>query len=190
MKAFGVFIALALVVGAAAFAAWYFFVRVPTPATTEEKKQPPYVFDDAGIRFEYPRTYTFESYPLEDESTSWNSLMLVRTKEKLEAEANGASEGPVAITIGIFPNDANLSAEAWVRGDPHSNYALSNNQPLKPITVGGESAVSYTHSGLYESDAVVAAYGRFIYLFEVGWMDANDSIRADFQNLLKSVQFK
>ncbi len=190
MKAFGVFLAIAAVVGGATFSAWYFLVRVPSPVSVEEKNQPPYVFDDAGIRFEYPRTYTFESYPLEDESTSWNSLMLVRTKEKLEAEANGASEGPVAITIGIFPNVTNQSPQDWVLGDPHSNYALSNNQPLTPTTLGGKSAVSYTHSGLFESDALVVAYNDNIYLFEVSWADAQDPIRTDFQTMLKSVQFK
>lgn len=193
MKAFAWVFTIVLVGAALAVAAWYFLVRVSpvsTGLTAEEAKLPPYVFNDAGIYFEYPRSYSFESYPLEDDTASWNSLMLVRTKEKQEAEANGASEGPVAITVGIFPNDTNLSIEEWVLQDTHSNYALANKQQLVPTTVGGKPAVSYTHSGLFESDAIAVANGGYIYLFEVGYADTKDTIRNDFQTLIKSVQFK
>lgn len=188
---FTVVVIVALVVGAGA-AVWHFVLRDVSlgGGSSQEDKLPLYIFDDAGLSFNYPRSYVFESYPLEDETDSWVSLMLVRAKDKQSAEENGASEGPVAITISIFTNTENLSADEWVRTSPHSNFALSKDNSIQTTSLGGEQGVSYTHSGLYESDAVAVAHGDSIYLFEGSWAAVGDSIRTDFQNLLKTVKFK
>lgn len=171
---------------------WYFLYgeQMPEPITTTQDETSYYSFNDAGLSFTYPRTYTFESYPLEDDTESWISLMLMRTKDKQEAEANGASEGPVAVTIGIFPNDSHQDLEQWIKTNQHSNFDLSADQKLTPRMLGGEPGFEYTHSGLYEYDAFAVAHNNSIYLFEVSWADAGDPIRSDFQNLLNTVHFK
>jgi hypothetical protein len=185
-----IIVGILLVLCIAGGALWFLLGgRIPTPITVGNQESP-YHFDDAGIAFDYPRNYTFESYPLEDETESWSSLMLVRTAEKEAAEANGASEGPVAIVIGIFPNSGNISLEDWIKNNSHSNFHLSADQKLDSVTIGGMPGLAYTHSGLFENDTVAVAHSGSIYLFEVSWADASDTIRADFQNLLKTVQFK
>lgn len=188
---FTVVVIVAIVVGVGT-AVWHFALRDLSIGAdaSQEDKLPSYIFDDAGLSFSYPRSYVFESYPLEDETDSWVSLMLVRAKDKQAAEENDASEGPPAITIGIFPNTEKLSADEWVRTSPHSNFALSKDNTTKPTSLGGERGVFYTHGGLFESDAVAVAHGDSIYLLEGGWAEAGDSIRTDFQNLLKTVIFK
>ncbi len=190
-KALIIFIVAALLVAGAA-AAW-FVSSTWKPASSPQpgvEAGAPFVFDDAGLYFQYPRMYVFESYPLNDESVSWTSLMLIRAADKASAEANGASEGPVFINVGIFPNPDHETIESWVQNSPHSNFALSKDQKMNATTLGGQKAYSYEHSGLFESDAIAVAHGDFIYLFEGSWADAHDTIRSDFQNLLKTVTFK
>jgi hypothetical protein len=180
-----------LLLAAFGAAVWYFgFREVALSPSAGGEAGALYTFNDAGLYFQYPQTYTFESYPLEDDTESWTSLMLVRTKDKEQAEANGASEGPVAITVGIFDAQSGQSLEDWIKSDSHSNFALSPDQKLTPQTVGGEPALAYEHSGLFENDAVAVIHGGKIYLFEASWADANDPLRSDFQNLLKTLQFK
>jgi hypothetical protein len=100
------------------------------------------------------------------------------------------SEGPPAISVIVVPNPENLSLEEWVRTKSISNFYLSPDKKLAATTVAGEPAVRYSHTGLYESDAVAVVHAGSTYLFSAGWAQANDPIRAYFLNLVSSVQFK
>ena len=86
------------------------------------------------------------------------------------------------------PVSNSISLEDWLRSDSRSNFALSD-QVLTPTTVGGQPAVAYRHSGLYETDAVALIREGQVYLFSAGWINAEDRIRTDFKELLQTVQF-
>lgn len=138
-----------------------------------------------GISFMYPDTYELSSRTEGNAERQWDVLVLL---PRGYVPPQGG-EGPPAVLVGIFPNPEELSLDRWVRGDARSNLKLSADQKLSPMTVGGKEALAYRHSGLYETDAVaVAANGR-VYIFAAGWIDEDDQIRRDLQNIIKSVKF-
>jgi len=75
-------------------------------------------------------------------------------------------EAPPAISMSVFSNVEGLSLEQWIKGDNRSNFKLSQDGVLASTTVGGEPALAYTHSGLYETDAVVVSRRGKLFLFE------------------------
>ena len=186
-------IGIVLVIAGGAFCAYFFWPfsgSMSSTPSSQALQNAGYAFDSLGIKFSYPKSYVFESYPLGDEEESWQSFMLVREADKASADANGASEGPVSINISIFQNPSHVSLENWIRTSPHSNFNLSSDQKLTPTTLGGQPAFSYQYSGLYESDAIAVLWQDQIYVLSVWWMDAKDAIRTDFANILKTVTFK
>jgi hypothetical protein len=100
------------------------------------------------------------------------------------------SDGPPAISIIQVPKASNETLEEWVKTNSISNFALSPDQKLSSTTLGGQPAISYTHSGLYESQAIAAEHGGYAYLLSVGSLNPQDKIVGDFQNILRTVQFK
>lgn len=98
-------------------------------------------------------------------------------------------EGPPSITITSLDNAGGLALEEFLKKEPRTNFALSD-QKLSTTTVGGRLAYAYSHSGLYETDAVAVATGEKVYVFAAGWMQADDRIRQDFKDIIKSVKFQ
>jgi hypothetical protein len=140
----------------------------------------------AGITFTYPSTYRVEA-----RSDGFDGQTIaVMTLINKDVVIPDYSEGPPAISIIAVPNPSNMPLDQWVRSKSISNFALSIDQKLSATTVEGEPALAYTHSGLYESDAVAFVHNGKVYLLSVGWADAQDAIRSDFQNLLKTITFK
>ena len=140
----------------------------------------------ANVSFSYPSHYNLEERKDGFEGQPISVITLIDKNVVVP----DMSDGPTAISIISVPNPGNLSLEDWVKTKSISNFNLSSDQKLTPTMVAGEAAVSYTHSGLYESDAVAWAHGGKIYVASVGFASASDSIRADFQNVIKSVQLK
>lgn len=138
-----------------------------------------------GLFFEYPDTFTLSSRTLHVAGHDWDELVLVPAGSTVPQ--NG--EAPPVIAISVFQVPVGQSLESWVRTDARSNYQLSGNA-LASTTVGGEPALRYTHSGLYEADAVAVKHGTRIFLFEAEWADARSPLRQDFQNLLSTVEFQ
>lgn len=98
-------------------------------------------------------------------------------------------EGPPSIALWSAPIAEGVSLADWVRSDSRSNFALSSDGVLTPVVVGGEPAVAYRHSGLYETDAVALLRGGQVYVFTAGWAKDTDPIRTDFQDLLATIRF-
>lgn len=145
-----------------------------------------YDSDAAKVSFKYP-----DSYSLESRSDSFEgSPITIATLTVKGAEIPDQSEGPPAISMLAIPNPGNLALEDWIKAKSISNFSLSSDKKLSPVSVGGEPGLAYSHSGLYENDAVAVARGGKIYLFSASWADASSTMRADFQNLLKTVTFK
>jgi hypothetical protein len=162
----------------------------PGPTAPSSLQDTGYTFDALGITFLYPKTYVFESYPQEDEEGPWQDFVLVAEADKISADQNGASEGPVSIGVSVFPNPDQKKLEEWVRTSKHSNFDISADGQLSPSSIGGQPALAYRYSGLYETDAVAVSWQDQIFILSVGWITADDSIRSDFENLLKTVTFK
>lgn len=138
-----------------------------------------YRLEALGISFDYP-----------------SALYDVQTQQEGTVELLPAGyvpprggEGPPSITITSLNNAEGLALEEFLKKEPRTNFALSG-QKLSTTTVGGRLALAYSHSGLYETDAVAVAIGEKVYVFEAGWMQAGDHIRQDFKDIIKSVKFQ
>lgn len=138
-----------------------------------------------GYSFMYPTTYELSSRTEGTAERQWDVLVLL--PKGYTPPQNG--EGPATISVGVFPNPEGLSLEQWVRGDNRSNFKLSADQKLKPVTLAGQSAVHYTYDGLYRSDAVAAAHDGKIVVFTSQWMGESDETRDNFTLLLNTVEF-
>ena len=139
-----------------------------------------------GLAFQYRNAYVATTTHAGSGEREWHVLTLL--PEGYVPLQGG--EGPPAITVQDIPNPEGLSLEQWIKSDARSNWKLAADEGgLGSTTVGGEEALAYRHGGLYEFDAVAVAHNGKIYLFEVGWMSAEDKIRADFAKMLGTVQF-
>ncbi len=140
----------------------------------------------ADISFVYPKRYTLT----ERKDSFEGSPIVVITLIDANTSVPDMSDGPPAISIIEVPNPSDLSLSEWVKQKSISNFNLSPDQKLSSTTVGGEPAVSYVHSGLYESQALAAEHNKNIFLLSVGSVDASDAIYGDFHRILQTVQFK
>lgn len=139
-----------------------------------------------GYSFMYPSSYELSSRTEGNAERQWDVLVLL--PRGYVPPVGG--EGPPVISLSVFPNQEELSLDAWVQGDARSNWKMIvDERASKPTTVDGMPAVWYHYSGLYEVDSVAVAHGQKIYLFSGDWLDPSDQIRADFNNLIKTVQF-
>ena len=175
-----------LIVGAGA----YLLLNPMTPgagsptATTTTTGPQSYASVDAGISFTYP-----SSYRLEERSDSFEGQAItVITLIDKEVVIPDMGEGPPAISVLIIPVSTSTSLETWIKTKSISNFNLSADKKLSSTTLDGKAAFSYTHSGLYESNATAVSHNGKIYLFSVGSIDQNEAIYKDFQNLLSAVQ--
>jgi len=145
----------------------------------------PYTSAEGGLSFAYPLTYTL----VERSDGFEDKPVRVITLIPKDAAVPDMSEGPILMSIIVADNTEGLPLEEWVRSKSISNFSLSADKVLSPITVADAPALSYQHSGLYEFDAVAALRNGRVYIFSVAWLTADDQIRKDFQTLLKSVSF-
>ena len=155
-----------------------------TPLVMPQTTQ--YTSPTAKVSFAYPNSYELQEHPDSFE----NNPVSVMTLIKKGTVVPDMSEGPVMISVLAVGNASGTPLETWVKEKSISNYYLSQTKTLSQTLVGGEAALAYSYSGLYENDAVAVAHNGKVYLFFVSWMDASDPMRADFQNLLKTVQFQ
>ena len=145
-----------------------------------------YNSEAAGIEFTYPNNYLLAEHREGGGARDWDVVILTEEND-LPIPQN--SEGPPSIVMIVFENVENQSLEDWIHGSAFSNFKLSD-EKLSSTTVGGEEALAYRYSGLYESDAVVVEHSARVYFFSAGWITEEDQIRRDFQSILGSVTFK
>ncbi len=143
-----------------------------------------YESEHFGLSFQYRNVYVATTTHAGNGEREWHVLLLL--PEGYVPPQGG--EGPAAITVQDIPNPEGVSLEQWVKSDNRSNWKLDGTEP-QATTIGGKPALTYRHSGLFEFDAAAVAHNGKIYLFEAGWMAAEDKIRTDFAKLLSTVQF-
>lgn len=161
-----------------------------TPLPQEEAPQSKtFHSNELGLMFTYPANYTLETHEQGTAERIWTTLVLIDSDILREARENGASEGPPAIAVQIFDNVEQYTAEEWVKGVSYSNYKLSADGVLAPTTIGGEPALAYHYSGLFETEAVAVAHGTHIYLVSVDWLTPQDKNVEDFEVILGNITF-
>ncbi|MES2006577.1 MAG: hypothetical protein V4436_00545 [Patescibacteria group bacterium] len=187
MKAFIVIVIIGFVaVGAYLLLAPTFAPQTPSPtATTTTTGTQHYSSSVAGIAFDYPNTYKLEE---RSDSFEGQPITVITLIDK-NVVVPDMSEGPPSISIIVVLNASSTPLDAWVKAKSISNFNLSDKK-LSSTTVDTEPGVSYTHSGLYESEAVVVAHGGKIYLMSVGSVSPTETIYSDFQKLLSTVELQ
>lgn len=156
-----------------------------TGIQTPQERRELYSSED-GVSFSYPDTYELSSRSEGNAERQWDVLVLL--PKGYVPPYNG--EGPPAISMSVFANPEGLSLDAWIKGDSRSNWKLAaQDGGLGSTTVGGEPALAYRYSGLYETSAVAVAHKGKIFLFEAGWIAPTDATKRDFEILLGTVQF-
>ena len=155
-------------------------------ATTTPQAELNQYSSEEGVSFSYPTNYGLSSHHEGNAERGWDVLVLL--PKGYVPPKDG--EGPPTISMSVFDNPEGTALDKWVTGDSRSNWKLAaQNGGLGSLTVGGEPALAYKYSGLYETDAVAVMHKGKVFLFQAGWMTPQDTIRSDFLNLLATVQF-
>src|SRR3989339_658794 len=140
--------------------------------------------EEIGLEFSYPKIYTLT----ERHDSYAGAEIHVLTLINASTTVPDMSEGPTAISIIEIPVVDDIDVEQWLRNATISNFNLSPDKTFTPKIIDREDGLAYRYSGLYESDAVAVEHDGKIFLFAVSWMDQNDPMRHDFQELLDSVE--
>ncbi|OGZ44692.1 MAG: hypothetical protein A3C84_02095 [Candidatus Ryanbacteria bacterium RIFCSPHIGHO2_02_FULL_48_12] len=151
-------------------------------------------YANAALRFEfkYPIRYYLEEREVGNAERSHFVVTLTEDTEENRLVREGKSpgrEGPVAITLDVFQNIENLSADAWVRGMSDSNFKLSPDSKASTVQIGPETAVAYHWSGLYEADSFVFAKNGLIYMATVTYITPEDQTRLDAAGVFATLNF-
>lgn len=144
-----------------------------------------YSNDAYGISFAHP-----DSYGLEGRDMTINGEvvhLLTLTPKGVTIPEYG--EGSTAITLSIFELSKKTSLEDWVHSMTNTYPKPQGGFSYTERVVDGTRGVSYTSTGLYESDNIALMRGNRIYVFSVSWLTRNDIILKDFDTVLASVSF-
>lgn len=188
LKKIIILLGLLVVVGALYFSP----LKQSIQNNTIDKNTNQYSSEKIGLGFNYPKNYFLEE---RDESSGLRnrySLVLAEDTEENRRVFSGQEpgrEGPTTITISVFQNNLDhYTAERWITGVNDSNFKLATGS-TSSLTVGGEPAITYNATGLYENKNVIIARPNFIYMFTVFYNTPSDQIIKDFEALLETVKF-
>lgn len=150
------------------------------PAPQEPTAMQQYASED-GYSLQYPDTYELSSQGAGDVDA------IVFLPKEYVPPQNG--EGPPAISVAAYPLGEGMTLSQWLESDPRSNWQLTvDDRATRNIVVDGELAVWYHYSGLYETDAVAVSHNNRAIVFTVGYLNPDDKIRHEFNELIESVQ--
>lgn len=168
------------------FGVWFLYSKQQTPSVENTSNLSHYSNDTYGISFSYPSDYVLEEHTVTGiTGKEYHQVSLINKKD-LPLPVNG--EGPTAITIDFHPNDIDkYTAEGWARNSKDSNLRLGEGR-LATTTISGFPAVSFRWSGLYEGTTIVLANPKWIYTFNVTYLEMGAQIVQDFVKIRDSVQ--
>lgn len=137
-----------------------------------------------GLSFEYPKNYYLKERAGERPSLA---LVLVEDTQENRDLLNGVStearEGPTSITVEVYENPQQLSAEEWMR--ELTNWGTGA-QEVTPTTIASTEGLRYRWSGLYEGSSVLFTSGTSTYVLSVTWLTPEERIVRDFETILSS----
>lgn len=163
----------------------------PAPIQTEHPVKT-YSSAEYGLIFLYPQNYFFVEYDDTTGGVAHHAVVLyedTKTARDIIGGKMPATEAPPAITVDIYDNAAGIATEKWIRDTQESNFKLSRDGALTPVTLGGAPALSYTWSGLYEGRTIALSRQRRLYAFSVGMNTPDDRIVSDFSIVVNSATF-
>lgn len=142
-----------------------------------------------SLAFSYPSSLFLEERQLGNGERGHVQILLMDDTEENRLLREGKSpprDGPVTITVDVIDNEfENLSLNQWILNDSRSNYKLATS-PVSSTTIVGLPAISYSATGLYESDVVVVLVGKYVVLFTVTYITKDDSLRQIFTDTVLS----
>lgn len=145
-----------------------------------------------GLYFSYPKDYFLEEKETGTPQRSRHSIVITKATKENELIREGAlenREGPTAITIDIYKNHENLSAETWVKGNSNSNYKLGDNE-IQTITVSNIDALSYRWNGLYNGNSIVLRHKGNIVMMSVTFLKPSDEIVRVFESIIETLSLE
>lgn len=161
------------------------------PALKTSTQKPPvqsslvaYRSDEHHIAFDYPDTYTLESHDFD--ITGVEGVYLVLMPKGVTLPEGG--EGPPTVTVSIFKNPTHMPLGDWIQKQS-GMIPASGGWDYTETKIGGEEAIAYTSTGLYESDNVAVAYGERVYVFSASWLTREDQTLKDLALILPTVTF-
>ncbi len=148
-----------------------------------------YTNSDYGISFEYPDSYVIEEHSGATMNPPRFDIVLMNAKDYADLKAATVPrEGPLAITISIFPIGArDQSLNDWIKTSDVSNWKLSNGA-FASTTVAGLEALYYSWDGLYRGDTLAFASEDVVYTGSVTSLSPEDPIRHDFDHLMQTLR--
>lgn len=157
--------------------------------TPTESQTLTYTGTDIGLKFKYTNEYIVdERMPVDLGEVMIKTIILPRVEDVNNPPPEGGEGAPV-ITISVFTNEDNQSADVWaLENEQYSLFNLKLGDESEAV-VGGANAVRYMADGLYASENYVVAHGGLIYVITGQFMDENSDIRNDFVNLVESIEF-
>jgi hypothetical protein len=177
------------IIAAAALLVWGGFKVYEGADTARTMK----TYSSSEISFEYPALYHLEEKAVTGEQRNYRQIILTEDTEENRLVREGKSpgrEGPVAITIDIFPNTlGKQTLMQFVTGESDSNYKLGAGK-VSTTTIGSQTGLEYYWSGLYEGRSFVTSNSVNIYHFAVAFMNYDAPIVDDFEAVLSTVEIK
>lgn len=142
------------------------------------------------VSFDYTSSYILLDREVGTLETPQKAIVIVedteRNRDILEGRVAEVGDGPTAITIDVFSNPTNLTAEAWV--EANTNWIMTG-KTKESVTIGGKTGFTYFWDGLYAGKSSVITSGAYTYVFSVTWVTPEDQMVKDFENILSSVKF-
>lgn len=185
MKKILLSILILVLLGTAVYAGMRYFsdggkepvVTLPTENT--------YQSEGAGVSFKYS-----DSYELQERNLTINNEMVrVITLLQKGVVIPEGGEGGTAITVAIFEEKEPISLTDWVHSMTNTFPVPTDGFNYQEIEIGGEKALAYTSTGLYESDNIAVSKNGKVYVFSASWLTREDQILKDYSKLMTSVSF-
>lgn len=154
-----------------------------------------YSSDKYGMSFKYPTYYHREERSVGNGEREQYTIVLMEDTEEnralREGRNNAPREGPPTITINVYQNNLdNLSLTDWLTKTNASNFKLSVDGKYSSATISGREAISYQHSGLYETDVVAFRHGDWLIAWSTQYLAPEDAIRKDSEAMRATLILK
>lgn len=176
--------AVLVLIAVGVYAGTQFFAKTDgkTPVVAVETT---YKNEEVGVSFAYPDTYELQERNL---TINGDMVRIITLLPKGVVIPEGG-EGSTAITLAVFDEKEPISLTDWVHTMTNTFPVPTDGFDYQETEVGGEKALAYTSTGLYESDNVAIAKENKVYVFSASWLTRDDQILKDFTRLLASVSF-
>ncbi|PZV05385.1 MAG: hypothetical protein DCF22_24735 [Leptolyngbya sp.] len=142
-----------------------------------------YLSDHFGFRVVSPSGYTLTPSETPPSKQPVAPLEVLEGWQQADfADRIYLSKTPPIIRITVYKNDQRLPLTAW-KSESHNHD--------RPFTVAGQTAISYTSTGIYQSDNVLfrSPDSRYIFRLTAEYLEPKAPIRQAFQEIVSSFTF-